>query len=129
MKLLLDTSMSTCRVMIVDDHGTRRDYEWEAGRSLAKDLLAYLRDTLDRESATFADLDGLAVRRGPGSFTGLRIGITVMNTLASSLAIPIVGTEGDEWHAQALALLAAGTDHQLVLPAYGSEANITTPRK
>lgn len=129
MKLLLDTSTPICYVTIVDDEGVWRASQWEANRELARDLLAYLRDKLAEQSLTFADIRGIGVYEGPGSFTGLRIGITVANTLASSLGVPIVGTTGDKWREDAVRQLDEGDDQRLVMPAYGGEANITTPRK
>lgn len=128
MILLLDTSIPLCRVSIVDDEA-RHDYEWQADRTLARDLLGYLEARLGEYGATFSSLTGIGVMVGPGSFTGLRIGMAVCNTLADGLAIPIVGTRGDNWQATALARLAAGENDRVVLPFYGSDATITKPRK
>ena len=77
----------------------------------------------------FADLEGLLVFRGPGSFTGLRIGITVMNTIAYGQNIPIVGTNGDDWLDDGVSYLQNEENHQVVLPEYGAEARITKPKK
>lgn len=128
MILLLDTSTYTCYVTLVEDD-VWSNYEWQADRTLARDLLSYLRDKLAEHDKTFGDLRGLGVHKGPGSFTGLRIGITVMNTLAESLEIPIVGASGDGWRGDALSRLAVNMNDKLVLPEYGAEANITKPRK
>ena len=72
-------------------------------------------------------IKGLAVFTGPGSFTGLRIGITTMNTIAYALDIPIVGTTGDDWLADGLARLRAGENDRIVTPHYGKPPNITKP--
>ena len=127
MILLLDTSTPTCRLTLVSDVETV--YEWEAGRGLAKDLLGFLEESLAKSGATFQDITGLGVFRGPGSFTGLRIGITVMNTPAQSLLIPIVGELEEDWKTKALNRLKSQQNDQIVLPEYGGEAHITTPRK
>lgn len=128
MILLLDSSTPTCRILLVD--GDRQTaFEWQADRQLAKGLLAWLNEQLASQSKSFQDISGIGVFIGPGSFTGLRIGLTVMNTLADSLKVPIVGTRGDDWTAQALQRLKAGENDRIALPFYGSEANITTPRK
>lgn len=128
MIVLLDTSTGECRLTVVDGDRTA-DYSWMAERELAKGLLGFLRDTLNKHQAAIHDLSGVGVMRGPGSFTGLRIGISVMNTLASELAIPIVATTGESWREKALQRLSDGEDDKIVLPEYGSEANITKPRK
>jgi tRNA threonylcarbamoyladenosine biosynthesis protein TsaB len=102
---------------------------WQADRELAKGLLAQLEAFLRENELTFHDLSGLFVFRGPGSFTGLRIGLTVMNTIAYAQSIPIVGTEGDNWIKAAVTRLNAGENDQIVLPHYGAEARITKPKK
>lgn len=128
MILLLDTSSPVCRLTLID--GDRRyDDEWQAGRTLAKHLLRYLQQQLDKNDATFASLRGIGVLAGPGSFTGLRIGLTVLNTIAESGQIPIVGVRGEQWQKIALERLKNGENDAVVLPFYGSEAHITKPRK
>lgn len=128
MIVLLDTSTALCKLSFVDDDW-RYNTEWQADRGLAKGLLQYLHTELAKQSKSWGDITGLAVFRGPGSFTGLRIGITVANTIADSETIPIVGGEGDNWQDTALERLRRGENDKLVLPLYGSEAHITKPRK
>lgn len=128
MIVLLDTSTPLCHVELVDGTG-RYTAQWEAGRSLAKGLLRYLDEQLAARGKDWRDATGIGVMRGPGSFTGLRIGLAVMNTIADSQRIPIVGVTGDGWQDEALRRLEAGENDQVVLPLYGSEANITSPRK
>lgn len=128
MIIALDTSTPQCRLSIHDGEQWH-DHEWEAGRSLADELLAYLEKTLAEHQATVKDIAGIIAYIGPGSFTGLRIGLTVLNTLANSEHVPIVGASGDDWRHKGQVRLDAGNDDELVLPLYGGEPNITTPRK
>ncbi len=125
---LLDTSTPTCRLSFIEDDW-HYDATWEAGRQLARGLLRFVEERLHAQGKDWQDLTGLVVYRGPGSFTGLRIGITVWNSLAYARALPIVGTMGDDWQVVGLARLKAGESDTVVLPEYGGEANITTPRK
>lgn len=128
MILLLDTSTPVCRLSLVD--GDRRsDTEWQADRQLAHGLLEYLEKQLSDQGWSWPDISGLGAYKGPGSFTGLRIGLSVLNTLADSLAVPIVGVKDDSWQSVALKRLDAGENDQIVLPYYGSDAHITKPRK
>lgn len=128
MILLLDTATPTCRICLIDE-SQRVESEWIADRQLAKGLLSYIHEQLNQQGKSWTDLTGLGVNRGPGSFTGLRIGITVLNTLADSLQIPIIGANGENWKNQAIDSLQNGENDRIVLPLYDREANITSPRK
>lgn len=128
MIVLLDTSTGLCRLALVEE-SQRYEYEWQADRTLARELLAYLRDRLREHDQSFEDIEGVAIMQGPGSFTGLRIGITVANTLAEGLGVPIVGATGENWQETALQRLRSGEDDQIVLPEYGGSPHITKPRK
>ncbi len=128
MIVLIDTSTPVCKLLLVDNDKKYTD-EWHADRGLAKGLLAYLRDQLQLRGKTFDDVTGIGVFKGPGSFTGLRIGLAVLNTMAEAQNIPIIGVTGDDWQNHAIELLNAGKNDRIVMPLYGSDANITTPRK
>ena len=102
---------------------------WQADRRLALKLLGRIEAFLADAGKTFTELDGLVVYKGPGSFTGLRIGITVMNTIAYAEDIPIVGSNGSDWLDDGVSYLQNEENHQIVLPEYGAEARITKPKK
>jgi tRNA threonylcarbamoyladenosine biosynthesis protein TsaB len=128
MILLLDTSTYDCKLTFVDGDW-RYDAHWQADRELAKGLLGYLQAQLESQSKSWNDITALAVYKGPGSFTGLRIGITVMNTVADANSLQIVGETGDDWQQTSIQRLLKGESDNIVLPEYGGEANITQPRK
>lgn len=128
MILLIDTSSPVLYITLIIN-GDTREYEWEAGRQLSRHILGYLTDRLKENDADIQDIKGIGVLRGPGSFTGLRIGLSVANALADGLKIPIVGESGDSWREQALARLDNGQNDKMVLPLYGSEAHITQPTR
>ena len=102
---------------------------WEAHRQLAETMHIHIRELLSLQSIDLKQLGGIVVFRGPGSFTGLRIGVSVANAFGESLKIPIVGTEGNEWIAAGLSLLMSGADHKIVIPEYGALPNVSTPKK
>lgn len=128
MIMLLDTSTPVCKLYFVDGDW-RYSHQWEARRDLAKGILSYVQSQLASQGKTFNDITGIVGYRGPGSFTGLRIGITVLNSLSYANSVPIVGTLGEQWQEDGLRRLAAGETDGVVLPEYGGEAHITTPRK
>ena len=128
MIVLWDSSEMTVRLELIDGEH-RQAYEWQANRELADKMHAYLRDRLAEHNASFIGITGIGVLRGPGSFTGLRIGLTVLNTLATALNVPIVGEIGDDWQQKCLERLANGQNDRIVLPEYGGEAHTTKPRK
>lgn len=128
MIVLWNSAEMTVQLTLIDGD-KRTDYEWVAERNLARDMLAYLRDRLAENEASFADISGIGVFRGPGSFTGLRIGLAVLNTIAHEQRIPIVGVTGDAWREECLVRLQNGRNDEIVLPEYGAEARITKPRK
>ncbi len=128
MIILLDTSTSTCKLSVVDGERITTD-SWEAGRTLAIGLLEFIEKTLRGYDASWNDIRGIGVFEGPGSFTGLRIGMTVCNTIANAQGIPIVAAGGEAWRQVCLDRLNSSKDAKIVLPVYGGEANITKPRK
>ena len=128
MILLLDTSTSLCRLTIVDGE-QRYDHQWQADRQLAHGLLSYIIEQMHAHDFSWKDLTGIGVMQGPGSFTGLRIGLTVANTIADAEQLPIVGATADNWQDEVTMRLRAGENDKIVLPSYGSDATITKPRK
>lgn len=129
MIILLDTSTSVVSLKIVDGDQTLLEDTWDANHELAEKLLGYLERNLSDLAKEWTDLSGIGLFKGPGSFTGLRIGASVCNTLASTLRIPIVGVSGDDWREKAQSRLSSAEDDTIVLPDYGRPARITAPRK
>ncbi len=128
MILGLNTSTPTCAMFLMNE--TWRDYGWEAGRNLADELLGRIERAITSEGGkSLENLSGIIVYKGPGSYTGLRIGLTVANTLAQSLQLPIVGVTGEAWLEDGYRQLQQAHNDGIVMPVYGGQPNITTPRK
>ncbi len=102
---------------------------WLAHRQLAETLHSKIAALLKSQDKTLADIGGIVAFQGPGSFTGLRIGLTVANALAYAQDIPVVATAYDDWIADGISYLANGETDRIVIPEYGGGANITMPRK
>ncbi|MEK7059909.1 MAG: tRNA (adenosine(37)-N6)-threonylcarbamoyltransferase complex dimerization subunit type 1 TsaB [Patescibacteria group bacterium] len=105
------------------------DYqEWPAHRELAETIHRKIEDLLSGQQKALEDIQGLIVYKGPGSFTGLRIGITVANTLADALNVPIVGASGEDWQRSGIDRLQNEENETVILPEYGSLPKTTTPK-
>lgn len=129
MILALRTDKPMSEIYLCDSTKVVATYEWEAHRQLADTIHTKMLELLTQNSLHWADISGLVVYRGPGSFTGLRIGITVANTLAYALPAPIVGEKDGQWLQNGLVRLQNNENDKIVLPEYGGEANITAPKK
>lgn len=130
MKILaLKTDQPETQIVLLDDYKIIDQEVWMADRSLAVSLNARIKILLDRNSLKLDSINGLIFFKGPGSFTGLRIGVTVLNTLVYSLKIPIVGQIDADWIENGVKDLLNGQNDQTVLPFYGSEAHITQAKK
>lgn len=129
MYLALRTDSPQAELYLYDSEQQIAHALWQADRRLALELLGHIETFLGAAGKNFVDLKGLLVFRGPGSFTGLRIGITVMNTISYAQSIPVVGATGDNWLEQGVSRLMNGDNDQVVLPEYGAEARITKPKK
>lgn len=129
--LTLRTDKPEAEVGVYDQGGRQLSYHvWLAHRELSLTLHGVIRDELKKSGLALGDLSGIVVFQGPGSFTGLRIGITVANALAHELGIPIVGVADEEkWLERGLERLGGDENDQLVMPEYGGEAHITPQKK
>lgn len=102
---------------------------WQAHRELSKTIHVKLSEQLASADVSLNDLKGIVVFKGPGSFTGLRIGLSVANALAYSLRIPIVGRTGEDWIDQGIKALKENVNEETVLPEYGALPHITQQKK
>ena len=110
MKLYLDTSNFDV-ILRLD----KREYRETLGREMAEKLLGFIEEKLKENGKTWQDLSEITYFSGPGSFTGLRIGAAVVNTLAHELHVPLYDHHG--------------VKHPIILPDYGRPANISSPKK
>lgn len=104
-------------------------YNWLAHRELAETIHVKIKDILEEQEKSVQQIGAVAVFKGPGSFTGLRIGLSVANALAYSLGIPIVSETGEDWQEKAVQRLLKGDNDSISLPEYGAAPNITKPKK
>jgi tRNA threonylcarbamoyladenosine biosynthesis protein TsaB len=103
--------------------------KWQAHRELSVTLPGKIEDILNKSSITYDQLDGVVVYKGPGSFTGLRIGISAANALAYSKNLPIVAANSDCWVQVGMKMLKKGQNDKIALPEYGAPPFVTQPKK
>lgn len=130
MIIALKTDRPIAELYVWKDDGTEVTcHVWEADNQLSQQLPERLQQILDSSRITMDEVSGVVAYQGPGSFTGLRIGLTVANTLAYANQIPIAGGTGDNWQHQGLVNLKQSEPGGQVLPEYGGEAHITSPKR
>jgi len=103
--------------------------KWQAHRQLAETIHQKIEKLLKSQQKDWQDIEGIVAFKGPGSFTGLRIGLSVANALAASLGIPIVGTDNEDWIGSGLSALSGAQNEGVIMPEYGSPVHITAPKK
>lgn len=102
---------------------------WHAHRELSVTLHQKIIDLLASRQKELSDLRGIIGFAGPGSFTGLRIGLTVANALAYGLEVPVVAAKGENWISDGVNRLSQGDADQIALPEYGAPVHITQQKK
>ena len=94
MLLLIDTSKVNSTVALGNKQGEIIDIRKNITKlKLSQTLLSMINLLLKRNKLSLKDLKGIIVVQGPGSFTGLRVGISVANSLGYGLETPVVGVK------------------------------------
>ena len=117
--LAIDTSGEICTLALGRDRELVTERRFHHKMNLLRRILPNIEGMLSDAGCEPAELDAIIVALGPGSFTGLRIGVTTAKSLAYSLSKPIVGVG-------TLAALARGvapTATELVCPMIHARAN------
>jgi tRNA threonylcarbamoyladenosine biosynthesis protein TsaB len=88
--LSIETTTSVCSVAIAKDGQLLSLRELNSKNSHAEILNGYIEDVLKESNTALAHLNAVAVSEGPGSYTGLRIGVSTAKGLCYSLDIPLI---------------------------------------
>lgn len=88
--LAIDTATEACSVALWDN-GTLFAHFEECPREHTQRILPLVKEILHQGNSTLTELDALAFGRGPGSFTGVRIGIGIAQGLALGADLPMIG--------------------------------------
>lgn len=93
MILCIETATGLCSVALCDSNRVIALKESGEGRSHASLLTPFIRDLLHEAGIRASDLNAVAVSKGPGSYTGLRIGVSAAKGIAYAAAIPLIGID------------------------------------
>ncbi len=91
MQLAIDTSTDTASIALVRDSEVLAELTWHCGQNHTTQLLPNLNHLLNKTNVNIQAIGCIFVAKGPGSFNGLRIGVSTAKGLAFSLGIPIIG--------------------------------------
>lgn len=88
--LQIETSTSVCSVALVESGNVRQHESVDEPNVHASRLTLLIQALLDQENIGFKDLSAIAVSMGPGSYTGLRIGVSTAKGLCYALNVPLI---------------------------------------
>ncbi|MFH1381662.1 MAG: tRNA (adenosine(37)-N6)-threonylcarbamoyltransferase complex dimerization subunit type 1 TsaB [Chloroflexota bacterium] len=91
MQIAIDTSTDTASLALVQDNEVLAELTWRCGQNHTTRLLPNLTHLLSQVGLSLSSAECIIVAKGPGSYNGLRVGISTAKGLAFSLGIPIIG--------------------------------------
>ena len=91
--LQIETATSVCSVAIAVNGETLAVKEIDAQNIHASSLTLFIAEVMQQAKIVYADLDAIAVSKGPGSYTGLRIGVSTAKGLCFALDKPLIAIE------------------------------------
>jgi len=89
MKLYIDTSDGQKIIVGIDD----KRFKTDARQEKAQKLLPFINEILKKEGKKIKEIKEIEVNTGPGSFTGLRVGVSVANALGWTLGVLVNGKD------------------------------------
>jgi tRNA threonylcarbamoyl adenosine modification protein YeaZ len=99
MLLAMDTSTDSASLALVQNGRTLAEATWRCGQNHSVELLPRLTQLLNEAGVGLESIGCVLVAKGPGSFNGLRVGLSTAKGLAFSLDIPIIGISSLELEA------------------------------
>jgi tRNA threonylcarbamoyladenosine biosynthesis protein TsaB len=114
--LTLRTDKPESELGLYDDEKQLAYEVWHAHRELAETIHKKLAEILKKASKDLSDIEGVICFKGPGSFTGLRIGLSVGNALAYAQSIPIIARQDPKWLEQGIRDLLKGRNDKIAIP-------------
>ena len=88
--LLIDSATATLVVAIVIDDKIAYYYNQKVGKDMSSSIMSVIDEAFKTAGIKPRELDKIFIANGPGSFTGIRVGLTVAKTMAWALNIPVI---------------------------------------
>ena len=88
--LNIETSTKVCGVSLSNNGDLIDQIESKEGNSHAANLAPFIDNIIKRNNLSYSDLSAISISKGPGSYTGLRIGTSTAKGLCYSLDIPLI---------------------------------------
>lgn len=119
MYLAIDTATDNAGIALRDDGSIRAVLAWRTRQNHSVELLPNVERLLAAAGVELPEINGIVVSRGPGSYNGLRVGLSTAKGLAYSRELPVVGISTLE--AAALAAARSGLPVRVMFTAGGGE--------
>lgn len=110
--LLIETATTTCSVALSENGNIIAAKEVNERNVHASHITLFIQEVMQQAGRQFADLNAVAISKGPGSYTGLRIGVSSAKGLCYALDIPLIGVDTVE-------AMASGLLSQQLMPQEG----------
>lgn len=129
--LIVNTATLKEKVLLAKDDKILNQRKWSSNFDETKRLLSEIEKTLKKSKYKIKDIEKIIVVKGPGNFSALRIGITVVNIMAFLLKIPIFSINTKQFlkARSILALQKNAKREKIAVPLYDKLPNITKAKK
>lgn len=121
--LCCDTSNSTCCAGLYED-GSELGFRLNnSGRTHSETFMPIVDEVIKASGKEYKDIDAIAVTTGPGSFTGIRIGLSAVKGLALALNIPCIPVSSTKALAGSVEVVAAPSKDSILVPCFDARNN------
>jgi tRNA threonylcarbamoyladenosine biosynthesis protein TsaB len=114
--LLLETATTTCSVALSQNGSILAIKEVNERNIHASHITLFIEEVMVAANKTYSELQAIAISKGPGSYTGLRIGVSTAKGLCYALDIPLIGIDTIEAMASGFSDSSKLSDSSLLIP-------------
>lgn len=114
--LLIETATSICSVALSENGNIIAVKEINERNIHASHITLFIQEVMQQAGKKYSDLDAVAISKGPGSYTGLRIGVSTAKGLCYALDIPLIGIDTVEAMASGISGQQEIPDNALLIP-------------